>query len=114
VTPIPIPYSYPDRAALEKLEKAEVDIVVLREIVTILQERVEHQALLLRAIFSFFKDRNLLTELDLLERFQRMKADTKAAPAKMCSRCGRAVNLKNQRCFYCDEPQSMASAFELL
>jgi hypothetical protein len=114
VTPIPIPYPYPDRAALEKLDKAESDIALLRESVANLQERVVKQALLLRAFFSLFNEKGVLTETELLERFRQVKAETEATPAKMCSRCGRAVNLRNHRCFYCDEQQSVASAFDLL
>jgi len=109
-----VPYPYPDRVALQKLDEAQADIAVLREIVANLQERVEQQALLLRAIFSLFNDRSLLTEMELLERFRQVKAETEAAPARMCSRCGRAVNLRKHRCFYCDEQQSVASAFDLL
>ena len=110
--PVPMPFGTPGEG--RKLDEARGEIATLRDAVAELQRRVEKQAVLLRALFALLSERQGLTEAELLDRFRQAETERASAPAKMCSHCGRAVNLKHHRCLYCGEACTVGSAFELL
>lgn len=97
-----------------RLNEARQDVQSLHDAVADLRRQVEGQRVLLRALFALLQERSGLTEADLLAHFHRAAADRSAAPAKMCTRCGRPVSLKFERCLYCEAPQPATSAFELV
>jgi hypothetical protein len=79
-----------------------------------LKETMEKQAVLMRALFTLVSERIGLTETDLLERFRELELEKSAAPATRCWQCGRTINLRHQKCYYCGEAHRVSSAFELL
>jgi hypothetical protein len=106
--------AFGDPAGREMLEEAQKDIRLLREAVGDLQRRLEKQAVLLRALFTLLNERQGLTEAEVLDRFRRVEAERAGAPAQKCAECGRAVNQRIHRCFYCGAACEVESAFELL
>jgi len=110
--PVPMPFGTPGEG--RKLDEARGEIATLRDAVVELQRRAEKQALLLRALFALLSERQGPTEAELLDRFRQVEAEKAGAPAKLCSRCGRPVSLKHNRCLYCGEAYQVQSAFEFL
>ncbi|HEY3965647.1 MAG TPA: hypothetical protein VGM05_13905 [Planctomycetaceae bacterium] len=108
--PVFIPVT--DADVRRKLDEARGDVVKLREMIEELQGHVENQGILLRALFLLVQEKHGITEAELLDRFRTALGER--APPKMCFSCGRSVNLKFQRCMYCDKPQPVTSAFELV
>jgi hypothetical protein len=102
----------PDQS--RKLDNARVDVTKLGDTIAELRRQVDNQAALLRALFVLLREKHDITETTLLDHFRAALAERANPTAKMCVRCGRPVNLKFQRCMYCDEPQPVASAFELV
>jgi hypothetical protein len=109
---VPLPTGTPtDR---EKLDDARAELRALQEAVADLERRVEKQAVLLRALFAVLSARQGLSEAELLDCFRSIEADRAGASARKCSLCGRAVNKRTHRCFYCGEACEVESAFEFL
>ncbi len=111
---IPFENSVSNLDSERKLHEARDDIASLRGAFADLQLHGEKQAVLLRALFELLHEKLGIGEVELLDRFRRIATEKASAPAKMCSKCGRAVNLRHQRCMYCDAPCVVASAFDLL
>jgi hypothetical protein len=105
-----IPVSYDG----DRLKDACREITDLRETIGELQQRIDKQAVLMRAFFALVADRVAISEADLLERFREFALEKAITPAKRCNQCGRTINLKYNKCYYCDEPHRVRSAFELL
>jgi hypothetical protein len=110
--PVPIPFGVPGKGG--NLKEALGEILALREAVGELQRRLEKQAVLLRALFALLQESQGLTEAEVLDRFRQVEAQKASAPAKKCSQCGRAVNLRTHRCMYCSAACEVESAFDLL
>lgn len=96
------------------LDDSRVDGAKLGDTIAELRRQVSNQGALLRALFVLLREKHDITEATLLDQFRAALAERTNPAAKMCLRCGRPVNLKFQRCMYCDEPQPVASAFELI
>jgi len=107
-----MPFSNPNEG--RKLDEARGEIADLRDAVAELQRRVEKQAVLMRALFALLSERQGPTKAELLDRFRQCEADRASAPPKMCSECGRAMNLRHHRCLYCGNACHVQSTFELL
>jgi ribosomal protein L32 len=75
---------------------------------------VDKQAIVIRALFALLSEGESPSEAALLKRFREVEADWANAPAKMCSQCGRPVNLRHHRCLYCGDEYQVQSAFEFL
>lgn len=90
------------------------EIAGLQDTIADLQQRIDRQALLMRALFLLLIKRAGLTEQELLDSFHRCELETASQPVKKCVSCGRAVNLRNNRCMYCDQPSPVDSAFDFL
>lgn len=103
-----------DPAQRRMLDDSRVDGAKLGDTITELRRQVASQAALHRALFVLLREKHDITEATLLAHFRAALAARANPAAKMCLRCGRAVNLKFQRCMCCDEPQPVASAFELV
>ena len=111
--PVPMPIPYVPRELITKLDEAEGEIANLRKTVSELTHRVGRQTVLLQALFALMRERQGLTEADLLDRFRQVEVER--ASAKKCLKCGRAINPRNNRCMYCDEPSPVEqSVFDLL
>jgi hypothetical protein len=112
--PVFVPVPTELTADREKIDEARQEIRSLREAMDDLQRQLQQQRVLMRALFGLLQEQQGLTEADLLEHFRQAAAERAAGAVKVCTRCGRRVNLRFERCLYCEEPQPAASAFELV
>jgi hypothetical protein len=96
------------------LSQARGEIAELHEKVADMQRRIDKQAILLRALFVLLRDAEGVSEQSLLERFQQCETQRLKGSPVRCWNCGRCVNLRHNRCLYCNEPCHVQSAFELL
>jgi len=99
---------------LSLLGHARADINGLQQKISDLQRRIDRQAVLLRALFLLLRDREGVSEQRLLERFQQCEAQRSKSDVARCWNCDRTVNLRHNRCLYCNEPCRVQSAFELI
>jgi hypothetical protein len=97
-----------------RIDDARREIDALKETVSELQWRIDKQAVLMRAFFALVSETHGITEADLLERFRILDLEKSATPATRCGKCGRTVNLRHNKCYYCGESYRVKSAFELL
>ncbi len=109
-----VKYSMELRSDVRNLEEARGEIAILRDEIAELQRRLEKQAVLMRALYTLLSEKPGPTETELLDRFRQLEAERVGFPAKMCSLCGRPVNLRHNRCLYCGADCQVQSAFELL
>jgi hypothetical protein len=112
--PVFIPVPAESTADREKFDAARQEIRSLREAMDDLQRQLQQQRVLLRALFRLLQERQGFTESDLLDHFRQAAAERAAGAVKVCTRCGRRVNMRFERCLYCEEPQPATSAFELV
>jgi hypothetical protein len=112
--PVFVPVPTESTADREKFDAAQQEIRSLQEAMADLQRQVHQQRVLMRALFGLLQERQGLTEADLLDHFRQASAERAAGAFKVCTRCGRRVNLRFERCMYCEEPHPAASAFELI
>jgi hypothetical protein len=96
------------------LSEARGDISTLQVKIADLQRRLEKQTILLRALFVLLRDREAVTEEHLLASFRQCELERSNAPTKHCASCGRTINLRHNRCLYCDEACAVQSAFDLV
>jgi hypothetical protein len=99
---------------LSSLGHARGDIAQLQQKIADLQRRIDKQAVLLRALFLLLRDQGNVSEEKLLERFQECEAWRNKSDVVRCRNCGRTVNMRHNRCLYCNEPCRVQSAFELI
>ncbi len=98
----------------ERLNEARREIADLTETIAELQRRIDKQAVLMRAFFSLFSEQVAVSEAQLLQRFRDLELEKSNTPAKRCWQCGRTINLRHNKCYYCGELHRVRSAFELL
>ena len=119
IVPIPLSttgQSVPDRSTENRnLSDALREIATLRDTVSDLQRNVKKQTSVLRSLFDLIAERTDITEAELLERFQQLElASKEKSPTVMCSQCSRPINLRHNRCLYCETERVVTSVFDLL
>jgi hypothetical protein len=91
------------------------EIAALKATVVELQERLGRQTVLLRAFFSLVRDGEPVTEAELLLRYRMTLLERAGGTTvRRCRKCGRTVNLRHGKCYYCAAPYPTTSAFDLL
>jgi hypothetical protein len=76
------------------------EIAASRQVIQQLEERVERQALVLRALCTTLREHGI-TEQVLLERVGDIGDQTKDARPKTCAKCGKELRQMRDRCIYC-------------
>ena len=83
-----------------------------------LGEKVDRLALICRAMWELVRERNHLSEEDLLDKISEVDLsdgilDGKVrTPQKRCSSCGKVLSRKHMRCYYCGAQELWDSAFD--
>ena len=86
----------------------------LREQVWKLEQRVEHQSVLIHALFALqARSNDALTEAALTDQVRVIEQQRREAPPATCAKCHRVLGLRQAHCLYCGEPRTAASLFEL-
>jgi hypothetical protein len=111
---IPVPISGGSDDLERRVSEGQHGITDLKESVRRLEQRVEKQALVLKAICSLLLERHVVSEADLLGRIQRLGEERSSEAARDCAACGRPMNLKHQKCLYCGAARRAASAIDLI
>lgn len=109
---IPIPGGSGDLEA--RVAEGQHSLSDLKDAVRRLEQRVEKQTLMLKAMCSLLLDRAAIAEADLLARVQKFAAEKTSESARTCPACGRTMNAKHNKCMYCGEARRAASALDLI
>ena len=105
----------PDRSESRSLSDAFREIARLSDTVSDLQADAKKQALVLHSLFDLIAERTDITEAELLARFQQLELAAKdKTPTVLCSNCSRPINLRHNRCLYCETDRVVTSVFDLL
>ena len=97
------------------LSDAVREIAKLRDTVSDLQGSVKKQASVLHSLFDLIAERTDITEAELLMKFQQLElASKEKSPTVMCENCSRPINLRHNRCLYCETERVVTSVFDLL
>lgn len=85
-----------------------------------LEDRIERLSLVCMAMWTLMRDKTNLSEHDLLERVKTLdlmdgKEDGQASRSvQKCSKCGRVMSSRHQRCLYCGAERLVQSAFDAI
>ena len=90
------------------------DIQSLRDTVVNLNHRVERLVVFTRVLTSLLTEKIGMTELELLEGFQRFEAAKGEPKIRTCHACERPMSQKHTRCLYCGEARRVDSVLDLL
>jgi len=112
IIPIPVPGGSGDLEA--KVAEGQHTLSDLKDAVRRLEQRVEKQALMLKATCSLLLERKAISEADLLARIQQLAAEKNSEAVRTCSACGRTLNPKHNKCMYCGEARRVDSALDLI
>jgi hypothetical protein len=84
-----------------------------------LEDRVDRLTLVCSALWSLLRERNGLTEEELMERVKEIdladgRLDGKAPrqPPATCGACGRTFAARHARCLWCGAERAQGSAFD--
>ena len=92
---------------------AQRDASDLRELVWKLEQRVDHQSVLIQALFALLaRSGEGLTERALADEIRLVEQQRREAPPPVCAKCHRVIGLRQSQCLYCGEPRASASPFE--
>ena len=84
-----------------KAAQNQSEVVELTAAVKQLQARVDRHALVIQVLKDMLLAGNPSAEDDFLNRLERAVAQK--TDAKVCRKCGKAMNPKHNRCMYCGE-----------
>lgn len=84
-----------------------------------LEAKLDHLALINRAMWSLLKERTELTEKDLMDRVAELdmadgKKDNKIHDTRECYGCGKILGPKDENCIYCGLSNPISTAFNKL
>lgn len=105
-------------AARQQASEASHDAASARRDVADLQNQVDRLKLICAAMWELVKEKNSLTEDDLIARIAILDAKDGVADGKMsrgvrkCVKCQRTVAAKQNKCMYCGAIQPVESIFE--
>ena len=83
-------------------------------------DRVSHLALLCRAMFELIQERTDISQEDLAKKMEEIDLRDGVADGRMsagitkCSKCGRTVSPKFNRCLYCGHQEGPADPFKAI
>src|SRR5262245_17155536 len=99
--------------------EAKRDVASLQESVRELEDRVDRQTLVLRALFTLLSESLAITDADLLHRVRKLAPPggvygRAVSQPQTCARCGASLGHRRNRCLACGEEWDVTSAFEFL
>jgi ribosomal protein S27AE len=83
-----------------------------------LEARIERLTLVNLAIWSLLREKLGLTEENLLDRVRQIDLQDGVLDGKMarkthtCSKCGRVISTRHNKCLYCGHEELVATAFD--
>lgn len=69
-----------------------------------LQTRLDRHGLVIQVLRDMLMAANPAAEVEFYERLKKVAID--AAESNTCTKCGKMLNSKHNRCLYCGEPRS--------
>lgn len=112
ILPVPIPVG--STKDLEtKVAAQQRELTELRKLVQQLDERLDRQGLVLRALCRVVQEAQGLNPRQLLDRVRQEETERASAPPRTCPKCGKVVTQRTNRCIYCGEVREMESVLEL-
>jgi len=75
-----------------------------------LKTQVENLSLICKALWEFIRENQNLSEDDLIKKIEKIK-DIKEK-TENCPKCGRIMNLNQNKCLYCGTPGSDTRTFD--
>lgn len=105
-------------SAAEAAIEARKAVRSLQDFEMRLGENFDRLTLICRAMWELMRERNNLTEEDLLKKVNEIDLldgilDRKLRnPPRNCSKCGRTISKRHMRCIYCGAESLMDTAFD--
>ena len=84
-----------------------------QEVLRKLEKKVNSLTILTQVLWSLVKEKEGLTEADLMARFQQLAAST-GAQVQECGQCARPVGKAQTKCMYCGTEKTVGSIFDTL